>query len=71
MDRLTPELKWLEILANDPLETWRDLAEKKAKDLAEREPDDFKTLPRLLRQSVDSKKHGPPRKSTNQPRRSE
>lgn len=68
MDRLTPELKWLEILANDPLETWRDLAEKKAKDLAQSDPEDFKTLPTLLRQSVDSRKHGPRRSSTNQPR---
>ena len=67
MDRLTPELRHLLNLSRSHL-AWQEFALEKAKLLAEREPMDFGTLPKLLRQSVDSRKHGPRRPFTNQPR---
>ena len=70
MTRLNLELAWLVDLARDQT-AWQEYAEQKAKDLAKDEPEEFAELPRMLRQSVDSRKHGPRRSSINQPRRSE
>ena len=70
MDRLTPELEWLLNLSRSHL-AWQEFAIAKAQYLAQKEPMDFGNLPKLLRQSVDSRKHGPRRPFTNQPRRSD
>lgn len=61
MDRLTPELEWLKELSMDPLPAWQEYAKSKGDSLAEREPEDFKTLPKLLQANFDKTKQGPPR----------
>ena len=70
MDRMTPELLHLTKWAMDCL-ACQEYAEWKARVLAQKYPQEMASLPMLLSNAVNLRKHGPPRPSTNQPRRSE
>jgi len=50
---------------------WQEFAKWKANHLATQDPVTWNELPLLLSNEVRLRKHGPPRPSTNQPRRSE
>lgn len=67
MSRLQIELAHLTKWAMDQT-GFQEYAEWKARVLAQKYPQEMASLPMLLSNAVALKKHGPPRKSTNQPR---
>lgn len=70
VSRIDAELEHLLKWAKD-LTGFQEYARWKANHLAVQEPVTWNELPLLLSNEVRSNKHGPPRPSTNQPRRSE
>jgi hypothetical protein len=68
--RLSAELAHLIRLA-ETSPAWHQYSTWKAASLALTEPVEFNSLPLLLSNELRSRKFGPPRPSTNQPRRSE
>lgn len=70
MSRIAAELAHLLHLSEAGMGMY-EFARDKAQRLASQEPAEFNELPLLLNNELRSRKFGPPRPSTNQPRRSE